>query len=92
MIGYGAVLFYSFVVRGTSFLNSVFDKPVTLSVFSKSLLLQMSKVSSSGMLVKKESTSRLPMKSAGCCSTISSAKANESFTIYSLLAKDFKFC
>ena len=50
----------------------------------------MSIVSSSGMLVNKESTSRLPIKSARSCSTISSAKANKSFTVYLLLAKDFK--
>ena len=50
----------------------------------------MSIVSSSGMLVNKESTSRLPIKSAGSCSTISSAKANKLFTVYLLLAKDFK--
>ena len=50
----------------------------------------MSIVSSSGILVKRESTSRLPIKNSESCSTISSAKAKESFTIYSLLVKDFK--
>ena len=50
----------------------------------------MSIVSSSGMLVNREWTSRLPMKNWESCSTISSAKTNESFTVYSLLVKDFK--
>ena len=50
----------------------------------------MSIVSSSGMLVKRESTSRLPIKNSESCSTISSAKVKESFTVYSLLIKDFK--
>ena len=38
---------------------------------------------------KKESASRLPIQNSESCSTISSAKANESFTVYSLV-KDFK--
>ena len=42
------------------------------------------------MLVKRESTSRLHIKNAESSSTISSAKANGSFTAYSLLVKDFK--
>ena len=50
----------------------------------------MSIVSSNGMLVKKESTSKLSIKNSESCSTISSAKANESFTLHSLLVKDFK--
>ena len=50
----------------------------------------MSIVSSSGMLVKRESKSRLLIKNSEPCSTICSAKANESFTVYSLLVKDFK--
>ena len=45
-------------------------------------------VCSSGMSVKRESISRLPIKIVASCSTISSAKANESYTVYSLL--DFK--
>ena len=49
----------------------------------------MSIVSSNGMLVK-ESTSKLSIKNSESCSTISSAKANESFTLHSLLVKDFK--
>ena len=50
----------------------------------------MSIVFSSGMLVKRESTSRLLMKNSEICSTISSAKANEFFTVWSLLLEDFK--
>ena len=45
-------------------------------------------VCSSGMSVKRESISRLPIKIVASCFTISSAKANESYTVYSLL--DFK--
>ena len=50
----------------------------------------MSIVSSKGMLVKRESTSSLPKKNSESCSTISPARANESFTHDSLLVKDFK--
>ena len=51
----------------------------------------MSIVSSNGMLVKRKSTSRLPIKNSESSSTISSAiKANESFTAYPLLVKEFK--
>ena len=42
------------------------------------------------MLVKRESTSKLSIKNSEPCSTISSAKAYESFTLYWLLDKDFK--
>ena len=52
----------------------------------------MSKVSPIRMLVKRESTSRFPIKNSESCSTISSAKANESFTVYLLVVKDFKKC
>ena len=45
----------------------------------------MSIVSSSGMLVKEAT-----MKNLESCSTISSAKANESFTVHLLLVKVFK--
>ena len=50
----------------------------------------MSIVFSSGMLIKRESKSRLPIKYSGSCSTTASAKANESFTVHSLLVADFK--
>ena len=42
------------------------------------------------MLVKRESTSRITIKNSESCSRISSAKTNESFTVYQLLVKDFK--
>ena len=45
-------------------------------------------VSSSEMLVKRESTSRLLIKKS--CSTTLPAKADEPFTVYLLLVKDFK--
>ena len=41
-------------------------------------------VSSRSVLVKSVLTSRLPMKSLSACCGISSAKANESFTVNSL--------
>ena len=50
----------------------------------------MSIVSSSGVLVNKESISQLPIKTSESCSTISSAKASVSFTVYSSIVKDFK--
>ena len=41
--------------------------------------------------MKRKSTSRLPIKNSESSSTISSAiKANESFTAYPLLVKEFK--
>ena len=61
----------SFVASDKSSLNSIFDKPSTFSVFSKSVLEKISIVSSSGMLVERESTSRLPIKNSESCSTIS---------------------
>ena len=42
------------------------------------------------MSVERESTSRLPIKNSESCLTMSSAKASESFTEYSLLVKDVK--
>ena len=75
----------SFVARVTSSLNFKFNKPSTHSVLSESVLAQMSIVSSSGMLVKEAT-----IKNLESCSTISSAKANESFTVHLLLVKVFK--
>ena len=57
---------------------------------SKSILAQISIVFSSEMLLKRKSISRLPLKNSESCSTISSAKTNEYFTVYLLLVKDFK--
>ena len=50
----------------------------------------MSIVVSSRMLVKRKSISRILIKNSEFCSTISLTKANEFFTVYSLLVKDFK--
>ena len=47
-------------------------------------------VSSVGMSVERQPTSRLLIKHSEACSTVSSAKVNESFTIYSFLVQDFK--
>ena len=47
-------------------------------------------VSSSRILAKRKSTSRLLMKHSESCSTISAGKANESFTVYPLIVKVFK--
>ena len=47
-------------------------------------------VSSKGMLVKKESISKLPMKLLESCSTISLAKLNESLTVYLLVVNGSK--
>ena len=65
-----------------------FVKPSTVSVFAKSWLTQISIVSSKGMLVKSDFTSKLPIDNAGSCSHISSANWNESLTLYSFLVKD----
>ena len=50
----------------------------------------MSIVSSSGTLVKRESTFRVSIKNSESCSAIFPEKANESFTVYSVLVQDFK--
>ena len=50
----------------------MFDKPSTLLVFSKSVLLQISKGFSSRMFVKIESKSKLTVKNSQSCSAISS--------------------
>ena len=50
----------------------------------------MSIVSSSGMLVKKESISRFHTQDSESCLIISSVSSNESSTAYSLLVNDFK--
>ena len=47
-------------------------------------------VSSSKMLVKIESISKLPMKLLISCSTVSVAKLNESLTVYLLFVNDSK--
>ena len=56
-----------------------------MSLFLKRLLVQISMISSRGMLVKGESISKLPMKLLESCSIISVTKLNESLTVYLLL-------
>ena len=52
--------------------------------------VQMPILSSTGMLVKRETTARFPIQNLESCSTISSAKENYSFTVYLLQVKIFK--
>ena len=49
--------------------------------------MQISIVSSRGMLVKSEYTSKLPIDNEGSCSQIFSEKWNDSLTVYSFLVK-----
>ena len=44
------------------------------------------------MLVKRESTSRLTIKNSLSFSMISSVKANNSLSVYSVLVKGFNIC
>ena len=80
----------SFVARDKSSLNYIFDKTSALFVFLKGVLVQKSIVSSKETLVKRGSTSRIPIKDSESYSIISSAKANVFFAVYWLLVKDFK--
>ena len=66
------------VARDKSSLNSVLLKPSMDSDSLKSLLVQISMVSSKVMFVNRESTSKLPIKRSCCLSTISSAKWKDS--------------
>ena len=64
-----------------------------LGLFSSSLYklsMQTSMVSSNGMLVNKESTSRLVIFKLGSCLQISSAKSNEYVTVYSFWVNGIK--
>ena len=58
--------------------------------FLKRLLVQISMVSSRGMLVKCESIHKLHMKLLESCSTISMSELNESLTVYLLVINGFK--
>ena len=49
--------------------------------------MQISIVSSRGMLVKNESTSKLPIDNVGSCSQISPENWNVLLTVYSFLVK-----
>ena len=50
----------------------------------------MSIVPSSGISIKRKSTSRLPIKNSESFSTTFSAEENKFYTAYLLLVKDFK--
>ena len=67
-------------------LSSEFGKPSSVSMFSKSWLTQVTKVSSRGMLVKSESTS---LVNVGSCSLIFSEKWKEFLIMHSFLVKRF---
>ena len=56
----------------------------------KRLLVQISMVSSRGMLLKSKSIPKLPMKLLESCSTVSVAMLNESLTVYLLLVNGSK--
>ena len=59
-------------------------------LFLKRLLVEISMVSSRGMLVKSESISKHPLKLLESCSTISGTKLNESLTVYLLVVNGSK--
>ena len=61
-----------------------------MSLFLKRLLVQISMVSSRGMLVKSESISKLPMKLLEYCSMIPVAELRKSLTVYLLVANSSK--
>ena len=61
-----------------------------MSLFLKRSLVQILMVSSLGMLVKSESTSKLLMKLLEFCWTFSVAMFNESLTVYLLLVNGSK--
>ena len=61
----------------------------TASVFSNSWLMQKLIVSSRVLLVKRESTSKLPLVNERFCSQISFTKWSESFTVYLFLLNVF---
>ena len=58
-------------------------------MFSKSWLTQISIVLSRGMVVKSESTSKLPINNVGSWWHISSENCNGSLTVYSFLVEEF---
>ena len=82
---------YNFLVaKDRRSLNSLFFQAMNMSLFFKRLLVQISMVSSRGMLVKIESISKLPMTLPEFCSTISVAKLNKSLTVYLFLVNGSK--
>ena len=62
-------------------------KTSTVSMFSSSWLMQISLVLSRGMLVKSDSSFKLPIDNEGSCSQIASAKWNHFLTVYLLLVE-----
>ena len=69
--------------------SSEFGKPSTVCMFGKSWWTQLTKVSSRRMLVKSESTSKLPIVNVGSCSLIFSENWKESLTMYLFIVKGF---
>ena len=61
-----------------------------MSLFLKRLFVQVSMLSSRGMLVISETISKLPMKLLESCSTISVVRLSESLTVYLLLVNGSK--
>ena len=71
-------------------LRSSFANPSTIIFPLNTRSQQISTVSAKGMLVKRESTSRLAIVRAGSCKRASVANENESFAVYLLLVYSFK--
>ena len=80
----------SLVAKDRRSLNSLFFEPWTMELFLKRLLVQISMVSLNGVLLKRESLSKIPVKLLESCSAISVAKLNESLTQYLLVVNDSK--
>ena len=68
----------SLVAKENNSLNSDLFKPSTISFWLYIDSVQMLTVSSSGMLLKSKSTSKLPLQKVLSCSTISFANEKES--------------
>ena len=61
-----------------------------MALFLKISLVQISTLSSMGMIIKGESMSKLTMKLLESCSIVSVAKLNESLTVYLLAGNGSK--
>ena len=68
----------SLVAKENNSLNSDLFKPSTISFWLYIDSVQMLTVSSSGMLLKSKSTSKLPLQKVLSCSTISFVNEKES--------------
>ena len=75
------------MVRSCS--NSAFDRPLMMELSRKRRLLHIFTVSLSGMLVNKESTSKLLINIFVSCLLMSFAKLNESFAVYWFVVNGF---